>query len=340
MTLGRKTGVVASGLLFIAARLLYVYKQASSHTLKRCTAPTPILAMAYLPQERGLAYVTRGRVLEVWCVLTGTRKRSWDAICRGTITAVSPSARGRRFIVGQASGALVAISVTTGLPVAVYEGHAGREVTAVAVEGGGTATARPPPHAISLPDYAAKRMRHDTCVLVASADSDGIILVHEDGDVRARDAAMREVLAGEAADVIAAANAGKRRLSTIPGEKPLAPAASPADAARAAAEAAAAAAERAAADGRDVVRRARPIARCHTDAGRGHAPGNTITCLAISARHRLVASGGSDAAVLLWATDTGKREARFACAGVWSPGGGSHSAVAPPPLPPPPLQPT
>lgn len=156
--------------------------QVSAMTLKRSTAPTPVLSMAFMPHERALAYVTRGKVLEVWCVVTGARKRSWDAICRGAITALSPSARGRRFIVGQASGALVAISTSTGLPVAVYEGHAGHEVTAVGVESGGMATARPPPHAVSLPDYAAKRMRHDTCGLIISAGSDGTILLHEDVD--------------------------------------------------------------------------------------------------------------------------------------------------------------
>jgi hypothetical protein len=153
-------------------------------------------------------------------------------------------------------------------------------------------------------------------VLIASAGADGSIVVHEDADLRERDDVLTEVLAKESTALLSLT--APRRLSVAPGDKP---AGTPDPAGVAAAKAAAAAAMGTAANRATeepaVVRRIRPILHCDTANGRGHAPGSSISCLAVSARHRLIASGGTDAAILVWTTETGKREARWQCAGEW-----------------------
>ncbi len=155
-------------------------------------------------------------------------------------------------------------------------------------------------------------------MLIVSAGSDGSLLLHEDDDVRRRDGALADIQAHTAASTLqAVAQHGQRRHSAIPGEKPTGETTSADDAAAAVAAAAAAklVAEANAAEGRIVVRRVKPTLRFDTDRGMGHATDSSISCLAVSASQRLAASGGTDSAVLLWATDTGKREARWQCAG-------------------------
>jgi len=102
-----------SGNLFVAARTLFVYKQSQDPSLEQRTSTHPVTYCAYMPNEHAIATVS-GRDVDVWCALTGMRRRTLPSVMQGNILCAALYAGGRRIVLGDAWGTVMSFSTLTG----------------------------------------------------------------------------------------------------------------------------------------------------------------------------------------------------------------------------------
>jgi WD40 repeat protein len=278
-------GTTLCGNLFVAARCMFTYRQSSDPGLEERAATQAVISAHYLAYDQSVL-IAFGRDIEIWCMLTGVRKRVFSQICTSTILCVQVYAGGKRVVVGDQSGSLIAFSTLTGAPLLIFDSPGVGELAAITADPADSAT-------------------------VVSVSVGGTLNVYVDPEVE--EMQVKAAAAGEHActswfhdtwSVISESNDLQPRVATKHKVK-----------ARDFHTASAA-----------IVPRLVPKAVCDIsgnyathDTMKFHIPPRTsareIHCIAMSRRCRLACIGGNDQSICIFDIETGKVEFRMGTAG-------------------------